>query len=291
MIFINTFVKLAALISTLLFANLVSAKVIKIDPWTTYQNYEDIDASVGDTIEFVYGGGHNVVEFFDESKYNSCRESASKELARQSPFTVSLTEEGVRFFACTFYDHCSEGQKIKVNVSPVTPTSSPVPTTSPAPTISPAPTSVPVPPKVIKIEPWNDSQNYEDIDALVGDTLEFVFRRGHNVVEFFDESRFNSCWERGSKELTRKGPFTVSLTEEGVRFFACTFYEHCYDGQKIKVNVNLATPTIIPDPVPVISLISVPVPNDVTSDVTMKSRVGLLKYVFICLVFSAVSLL
>jgi len=91
------------------------AATLVIDPWTVIP-YEDIEAYVGDEIEFIYESHHNVVEFMSQSDYDSCDKESYLELAKDGPFTLSLDEPGERFIACTIMQHCEYGQKFKLTV-------------------------------------------------------------------------------------------------------------------------------------------------------------------------------
>ncbi|XP_038890066.1 umecyanin-like [Benincasa hispida] len=89
---------------------------------------------VGDKLEFIWTGTHNVVEV-RKDEYGNCTEGETP-LHELSPVTISLGTAGSKYFICAVVPHCSFGQKLSVIVE------SDISTMPPASAPSSAPTSL-----------------------------------------------------------------------------------------------------------------------------------------------------
>lgn len=101
-----------------------NAKTIAVE-WTVFQPYDDIEANVGDTIEFSFGDIHDL--WLHPS--GSCDTTGSTELGGSvSPVSYTITAEhggSTLTFACQEPGHCDQGSQIlNVIVAPVTPSGS-----------------------------------------------------------------------------------------------------------------------------------------------------------------------
>ena len=123
--------------------------------WTV-QAYDDMTATVGDTVTFDFTSGHTV----HVHPSGDCENTDAVELGTEGPVMYTFTEDDVGdiFFACEVDSHCDNGQIVKFTVAAgsevAAPTISPQPSQpgvgGAAPTISPKPSQpgevVPAPP-------------------------------------------------------------------------------------------------------------------------------------------------
>ncbi|KAJ0968285.1 hypothetical protein J5N97_025202 [Dioscorea zingiberensis] len=95
---------------------------------------------VGDNLVFKYTSNHNLEEV-NQADYNSC---SSNNVIRlfNSGDTIPLNTTGSRYFICGIGNHCTQGMKLTVSVSPAA--SSPPPSTTPSPPSSSPPPTTPV---------------------------------------------------------------------------------------------------------------------------------------------------
>ncbi|XP_060673628.1 mavicyanin-like [Ziziphus jujuba] len=114
--------------------------------WTNANvNYETWASSrtfaVGDTLLFTYGSNHKV-DIVNESDYTACNTSKALSTYDDGNTTIPLTVVGPMYFLCPIANHCSEGQKLAINVvapnttTPVTPSPPPPPSTTATPPTS-----------------------------------------------------------------------------------------------------------------------------------------------------------
>ncbi|PWA47603.1 cupredoxin [Artemisia annua] len=114
--------------------------------WASRQTF-----NVGDTLLFNFTTGlHNVAEI-SQAAYGPCSSTNTLSLNPTGPATVTLTRSGAHYFICTVVSHCQIGQKLTINVSPAsTSTTSPLspPSTiaTPPSTFEQSPSGSPVPP-------------------------------------------------------------------------------------------------------------------------------------------------
>ncbi|CAK9326565.1 unnamed protein product [Citrullus colocynthis] len=85
---------------------------------------------VGDKLEFIWTGTHNVAEV-TKDEYENCTEGET--LHELSPVTISLDTAGSKYFICPVVPHCSFRQKLSVIVKSDSSTMPPVPAPSSAP--------------------------------------------------------------------------------------------------------------------------------------------------------------
>ncbi|KAK9064621.1 hypothetical protein SSX86_016003 [Deinandra increscens subsp. villosa] len=108
--------------------------------WAAQQTF-----TVGDTLFFNFTTGLHTVAEVSQPAYGACSSINTLSLNPTGPTTVTLTRPGTHYYICTVVSHCQIGQKLTINVSPVTaatPESTPL---SPAPTFELSPTGSPVP--------------------------------------------------------------------------------------------------------------------------------------------------
>ncbi|KAJ0752002.1 putative Phytocyanin domain, cupredoxin [Helianthus annuus] len=116
--------------------------------WASQQTF-----TVGDTLYFNFTTGmHNVAEV-SQAAYGPCTTTNTLSLNPNGPATVTLTRPGTHNFICTVVSHCQIGQKLTINVSPLTataPESTPLlpPSTiaTPPSAFEPSPTGSVIPP-------------------------------------------------------------------------------------------------------------------------------------------------
>ena len=97
--------------------------------WTV-QAYDDMTATVGDTVTFDFTSGHTV----HVHPSGDCENTDAVELGTEGPVMYTFTEDDVGdiFFACEVDSHCDNGQIVKFTVTAAgsegaTPTISPQP--------------------------------------------------------------------------------------------------------------------------------------------------------------------
>ncbi|CAL9080212.1 Plastocyanin-like domain [Musa troglodytarum] len=76
----------------------------------------------------------------------------------------------------------------------------------------------------------------------VGDDLVFRFELGFYDVVQVSRREFDSCSADNAFRSFLVGPATVSLNEEGVFYFLCSFGNYCLLGQKLSVTVQRLLP-------------------------------------------------
>ncbi|CAH9086723.1 unnamed protein product [Cuscuta europaea] len=112
---------------------------------------KNIKFVVGDVLTFDFvTGGHTVAEL-NKKDYDSCNFASPVSLANNGPANITLKSTGPHYFVCTI--HCSQGQKLTVNVISAASTSSP-PKSSPTPGSTP---SSPPPPTGSSPSPGSSS--------------------------------------------------------------------------------------------------------------------------------------
>ncbi|KAI7745452.1 hypothetical protein M8C21_019600 [Ambrosia artemisiifolia] len=92
--------------------------------WASQQTF-----TVGDTLFFNFTSGmHNVAEV-SQAAYSPCASTNTLSLNPTGPATITLTRPGPHYYICTIVSHCQIGQKLTINVSPLsvaTPESTPL---------------------------------------------------------------------------------------------------------------------------------------------------------------------
>ncbi|PIN09999.1 hypothetical protein CDL12_17418 [Handroanthus impetiginosus] len=107
--------------------------------WARGRNF-----AVGDTLVFNFqNGNHDVVEV-TRAEFDSCNITSTTPPITTSPARVPLTSAGEHYYVCNFPQHCSLGQKLAINVTAGSVTSTPPtegPAQSPSSTTTPPPSS------------------------------------------------------------------------------------------------------------------------------------------------------
>ncbi|KAF9615831.1 hypothetical protein IFM89_026671 [Coptis chinensis] len=86
---------------------------------------------VGDTLVFNFASGRHDVAEVPKAAYDACTKTSNiGPVLTSSPAKVTLEKAGAHYYICTFGQHCSNGQKLAINV---TGSASSGPTTSPSP--------------------------------------------------------------------------------------------------------------------------------------------------------------
>jgi plastocyanin len=190
------------------------------------KDYEDMAASVGDTVCFQYSSGHNV--FVHPS--GTCDRSGASQLGSNSAgggdgACHTFTEEGSKTFACQVGSHCNFGQIVTVNVGAAS--GSMYDPSSGGEQISCDAAGCVTHQHDIE---WIIT-DYSQMTAAVGDTVTFHYSSFHNV--FLHPT--GTCDRAGASELgdTQAGYDGAShtFTEAGTYTFACQVGDHCSDGQ------------------------------------------------------------
>ncbi|KAA8523004.1 hypothetical protein F0562_009427 [Nyssa sinensis] len=209
--------------------------------------------TVGDVLVFNFPTGiHNVVEV-TRAAFDACNFTSPISISNTGPANITLNSIGEHYYICTFTRHCDLGQKIAINVSATSASTTPQPTpslspqTTPTPTPSKAPKTYVVgdnlgwivpPGGPIAYQTWTYNKMF-----VVGDTLVFKFLNGtHNVAEV-TKTAYESCntTTTTTLSLTTTSPTKIILTSPGEHFFTCTFPRHCYFGQQLAINVTGTT--------------------------------------------------
>ncbi|KAI9192136.1 hypothetical protein LWI28_018723 [Acer negundo] len=104
------------------------------DFYTSWAN--SFTFEVGDELVFNFGTGAHDVATVNKAAYDSCDKSNPINTTQSGPATVRLNNTGPHYFICTINQHCSQGQKLSVNVvndndNPSPPPPSPTGTTTP----------------------------------------------------------------------------------------------------------------------------------------------------------------
>ncbi|KAI3911816.1 hypothetical protein MKX01_038258 [Papaver californicum] len=103
--------------------------------WAAGRKFE-----VGDTLVFNFPTGAHDVATVSKEDYDSCTAPNENSIIRQGPARIPLNKAGQYYFICTIGPHCTEGQKLAINVTKDsetdTPSDSPTTTTLP---ITPTP--------------------------------------------------------------------------------------------------------------------------------------------------------
>merc|ERR1711871_1936625 len=83
---------------------------------------EGFEASPGARVTFRWNGGHDVYLMESEEAYDSCDFSSATKLGLSSPVSYTIPSDSDLtpvYFACSVGSHCSNGQKLAVNVTSV----------------------------------------------------------------------------------------------------------------------------------------------------------------------------
>ncbi|PKA46189.1 Umecyanin [Apostasia shenzhenica] len=79
---------------------------------------------------------------------------------------------------------------------------------------------------------WSRNRSF-----TAGDSLVFRFDTGLSNVVQVSRREYESCSAQNPFRSFEVGPAIVSLMEEGVYYFTCTFGNYCFLGQKLSVAV------------------------------------------------------
>ena len=228
--------------------------------------YEDINAQVGDILVFTYQQFHNVFQHETAAKAEACDFNGGTLVGRENVgsvydrdlritgFQYKLTEAGDFGFSCarsgnnpawkTIGQHCNHGQRVTVHVAP--------------------------PGAFMEID-WI-IKPYDDMTAVVGDTINFKYNSYHDVylhpsgscdragaVLIGDNadgdgarhqrihqttSNVSNCnyisalTPRASLAAVTRGGVSHQFTEPGSYTFACQMGSHCDSGQIVTVVVT-----------------------------------------------------
>lgn len=197
--------------------------------------YEDINAQVGDILVFTYQQFHNVFQHETAAKAEACDFNGGTLVGRENVgsvydrdlritgFQYKLTEAGDFGFSCarsgnnpawkTIGQHCNHGQRVTVHVAP--------------------------PGAVMEID-WI-IKPYDDMTAVVGDTINFKYNSYHDVhlhpSGSCDRAGAVLIGDNADGDATRGG-VSHQFTEPGSYTFACQMGSHCDSGQIVTVVVT-----------------------------------------------------
>jgi plastocyanin len=122
-----------------LLGNTSAASTVDI-AWKIPMNPQKITANTGDTLKFIWSGGHNVYKMASMQAYDDCNFVGATNAGATSPVEVTMGDATV-YYACEVSGHCSANQKIEISVGTAT-TSTPSSSTTDkkkTPTKSPSP--------------------------------------------------------------------------------------------------------------------------------------------------------
>lgn len=110
--------------------------------------------TVGDILEFNFATGNHDVAKVTKTAFDNCNSNSPISLVTNGPANITLNSTGEHFFICTIGQHCSNGQKLAINVSASTAT--PPPASAPQPS-APPPSSTATPPSTTATPPPTSS--------------------------------------------------------------------------------------------------------------------------------------
>ncbi|KAL7189758.1 hypothetical protein ACSBR1_039406 [Camellia fascicularis] len=101
--------------------------------------------ATGDILVFNYVTGQHNVARVSKNAYDTCNSTSPMYTETNGPTNINLNITGEYYFFCTVGAHCTQGQKLAINVTSSTTAPSPGASSSP-PTTSPSSVSPPTPP-------------------------------------------------------------------------------------------------------------------------------------------------
>ena len=193
------------------------------------QPYDDIMATVGDTISFSYSSFYHDVMLVSNDQ---CDFSSGTLVDDTGSFSWVIPAAGSYTFACTRGDHCGAGNQ-QVTVIATDAAGAPAP---PAP-LTAAPVTIEV--EINAGNGWvvnAGNAPYPDISANVGDTLSFTYSSSYHDVVRVDNA---NCDLSAGTVVDETGSFqyVVQASDPAQIIFACGRGSHCVDGQQVAVNV------------------------------------------------------
>ncbi|KAI7988991.1 Blue copper protein [Camellia lanceoleosa] len=105
--------------------------------WASKQTF-----AIGDILVFNYVTGQHNVARVSKNAYDTCNPTSPMSIDTIGPTNIKLNATGEYYFFCTVGAHCTQGQKLAINVTSSATAPSPGAPSSP-PTISPSPASPP----------------------------------------------------------------------------------------------------------------------------------------------------
>ncbi|XP_028100879.1 cucumber peeling cupredoxin-like isoform X2 [Camellia sinensis] len=97
--------------------------------------------ATGDILVFNYATGQHNVARVSKNAYDTCNPTSPMSIDTNGPTNINLNTTGEYYFFCTVGTHCTQGQKLAINVT--SPTTAPSGAPSSPPTTSPSPASPP----------------------------------------------------------------------------------------------------------------------------------------------------
>ena len=92
--------------------------------WATQSpggQYDEITIDAGDSLRFEWSGGHDVFKVNSKSNFDTCDTTGNPPSNRlesgNSKKVTTSPDVGTHYYICTYGNHCSWGQKIKVTVT------------------------------------------------------------------------------------------------------------------------------------------------------------------------------
>ena len=102
-------------------AQLAATKTINWRTQSQGGQYDEITIESGDSLRFEWSGGHDVFKVNSKSDFDNCdtgMNPPSNRLESGNSKKVTTTPDvGTHYYICTYGNHCSWGQKIKVTVT------------------------------------------------------------------------------------------------------------------------------------------------------------------------------
>ncbi|KAI3944595.1 hypothetical protein MKW98_021053 [Papaver atlanticum] len=87
------------------------------------------------------------------------------------------------------------------------------------------------------VQTWSSSNSFS-----VGDTLEFVYKPVHSVLEV-NKLAYEACDSANPISVNNGNYTSVTLDTAGTRYFICGAQGHCSSGLKVKIVVNSTDPS------------------------------------------------
>ncbi|CAI9100815.1 OLC1v1037993C1 [Oldenlandia corymbosa var. corymbosa] len=198
----------------------------------------------GDILLFNFTTGQQDVARVTKEAFDACNSANPISLQTNGPASYTLSSPGEYYFISTLERHCFLGQKLVINVTQSSPSSSSPasPRPSPTPVTSRAPITYVVGDKLGWIVPPGGPIAYRtwayDKIFAVGDTLVFNFENGTQDVVEVTKSAYGSCDTSNPIRIITTSPARITLTSAGEHFFTSTYSRHCFLGQKLNINVT-----------------------------------------------------
>ncbi|RDX90020.1 hypothetical protein CR513_28161 [Mucuna pruriens] len=123
---------------------------------------------------------------------------------------------------------------------------------------------------------WAATKNFQ-----IGDTIIFEYNATfHNVMQV-THAMYKSCNTSSPIATFTTGNDSINITKQGHHFFFCGVPGHCQAGQKVDINVLVAsavapTPSALASPTVPLSNVPAPSPNNAAPLIPLKGAFGMM---------------